>query len=123
MVVKMKLSEHFDTDVDARFKCRCCGKFIHVPRLITELEIIRAIWGNPITIISGTRCEAYNRKVGGATHSRHLTGEAADIVVSGIDPYTVYHTLCELYPDSKGIGQYHTFTHFDIRDEKARWGA
>ena len=119
----MKLSEHFDTDIDTRFKCRCCGKFIHNQHLINELEIVRAVWGKPIHIISGTRCHAYNEQVGGAKESRHLTGEAADIKVEDIDPYEVYHTLCKLHPDRYGIGCYHTFTHFDVRDQKARWSA
>lgn len=119
----MKLSEHFDTGIDKRFKCRCCGKFINNQKLVNELEIIRAIWGKPIHIISGTRCPAYNEKINGAKTSRHMAGEAVDFRVSDVDPYTVYHTLCSLYPDCYGIGCYHTFTHFDVRDEKARWSA
>ena len=30
--------------------------------------------------MSGYRSPAYNRRVGGAVHSRHLTNEAADLV-------------------------------------------
>lgn len=119
----MKLSEHFDTEIDARFKCRCCGKFIHNQQLVNELEIIRAVWGKAVHIVSGTRCEAYNKKCGGARHSRHMTGEAVDLRVEDVSPYEVYQTLCRLYTDRCGIGQYHTFTHFDVRDEKARWSA
>ena len=117
----MKLSEHFDTDIDVRFHCRCCGKFIHNQKLIDELERIRALWSKPIHIVSGTRCQAYNAKVGGAQYSKHLSGEAVDMWIEDISPYDVYHELCKRYPDWAGIGQYHTFTHFDVRGEKARW--
>ena len=42
------------------------------------LEPARLLVG-PIIVNSGFRCEAVNRKVGGVTHSQHLTGQAADI--------------------------------------------
>ena len=42
------------------------------------LEPARQIAG-PIIVTSGFRCEEVNRKVGGVTHSQHLTGQAADI--------------------------------------------
>ena len=42
------------------------------------LEPARFIAG-PIIVNSGFRCEEVNRKVGGVTHSQHLTGQAADI--------------------------------------------
>lgn len=50
------------------------------PELIRRLEQLRALkGGRPLVIRSGYRSEATNRAVGGATHSQHLYGRAADI--------------------------------------------
>ena len=119
----MKLSEHFDTDIDTRFTCRCCGLFLHNQRLIDALEHIRWVFGQPVHIVSGTRCPSHNAKVGGAQYSKHLTGEAADFYIEGVSPHDVYRECCKQWPDSHGIGHYHTFTHLDVRQEKARWSA
>jgi hypothetical protein len=43
------------------------------------LDPVRELWGGPLTVNSGFRCEALNRAVGGAAGSGHLSGEAADI--------------------------------------------
>lgn len=43
------------------------------------LEPVRQLYGAPITISSGYRCQRVNKAVGGKPNSQHLTGEAADI--------------------------------------------
>lgn len=43
------------------------------------LDPLREAWGQPIIVGSGYRCEALNRAVGGAAHSQHKLGQAADI--------------------------------------------
>ena len=43
------------------------------------LDPLREAWGKPIRVNSGYRSAKLNRKVGGATTSQHLRGEAADI--------------------------------------------
>lgn len=43
------------------------------------LDPLREAWGQPIIVGSGYRCEALNKAVGGATHSQHKLGQAADI--------------------------------------------
>lgn len=49
--------------------------------LITEcLDPIREKCGFPITVTSGYRCEALNKKVGGKPTSQHLKAEAADLI-------------------------------------------
>jgi uncharacterized protein YcbK (DUF882 family) len=49
------------------------------PELVSVLEKIRAITGAPLKVVSGHRCTATNRAVGGAPRSRHVQGDAADI--------------------------------------------
>ena len=43
------------------------------------LDPLREAWGEPIIVGSGYRCEALNKAVGGAAHSQHKLGQAADI--------------------------------------------
>lgn len=43
------------------------------------LDPIRSLYGKPIYVNSGFRCEALNKLVGGAKKSSHLEGKAADI--------------------------------------------
>lgn len=43
------------------------------------LDPLREAYGKPIVVNSGYRCEALNKKVGGAKTSDHVRGMAADI--------------------------------------------
>lgn len=91
------------------------------PQLIMVLQRIRSHFNKPITINSGYRTYARNKAVNGAKFSQHLYGTAADIVVSGISPVEVAKFAETLLPNTGGIGTYSTFTHIDVRKEKARW--
>lgn len=85
------------------------------------LEEVRNHFNVPVTINSGYRTVAYNAQVGGSKTSYHTYGMAADIVVKGVKPEDVAQYVEEVYPNSKGIGRYKTFTHIDCRADKARW--
>ena len=43
------------------------------------LQPLRDLYGKPITVNSGYRCESLNKRVGGARASQHMTGQAVDI--------------------------------------------
>ena len=104
--------------------CPCCGLYIHSLRLLHALEKLRRLCGNaPIHVNSGTRCEAHNKAVGGAMKSKHLLGEAADIVVRGLLPVEVEIFISEIAAfNHGGVGLYDTFLHVDVRKEgSARW--
>jgi len=81
-----KLSENFDS---SEFVCPCCGKLKISPTLIDKLQELRDIINKSIIITSGYRCPAYNKSIGGYSHSPHLKGEAVDIQVKGMSPITV----------------------------------
>lgn len=49
-------------------------------RLIAALELLRSMVGVPLVIVSGHRCPSTNAEVGGAAASRHLVGDAVDLV-------------------------------------------
>ena len=89
--------------------------------LVSLLQKIRDHFGVAVTINSGYRTSAYNKKVGGTTNSQHVKGTAADIVAKGVDPLTVAQYAEYLMPDSGGIGVYQTFTHVDVRTNRSRW--
>ena len=120
----MTLSKNF---VSKEFDCKgsgCCSTTLIDPKLVEYLQMIRDHFGKPITITSAYRCETHNRRVGGATGSRHSKGQAADIVVQGVSSREVAK-----YAESigiLGIGLYESsadgyFTHIDTRDYKSFW--
>ncbi len=119
--MKNYVSPHFTQE---ELECPCCGYYKHNVRLLYSLEKLRRLaGGRPIIVTSACRCEAHNASVGGAQKSRHLTGEAADIVVRGLDPEEVLLLTNEVEAFSHGgIGTYDTFTHLDVRtNSPARW--
>lgn len=84
------------------------------------LEVLRAhLGGQPITVLSGYRSEAYNKAIGGAPQSQHCQGRAADIQVMGCLPAEVHDAALLLHRMGKirlgGLGRYPGFTHVDIR--------
>ena len=116
----MKLSEHFD---ETEFACKNCKQLPEHGmdgELIQLLEAIREKTG-PITVVSGYRCPAHNKAVGGARSSQHMLGTAADIQILGFTPRQVASVAQQLMPVKGGIGIYPTFTHVDVRRNKARW--
>lgn len=64
----------------SEISCRCgCGLTL-VPELIAILNTVRKDYGKAISVSSGARCPARNKKIGGAKRSLHLTGRAVDLV-------------------------------------------
>ncbi len=115
-----RLSPHF---LKAEFACNHCGALPNNPpqELLDILEELRAEFDSPVIINSGYRCPTHNRNVGGVRHSRHLSGDAADVVVKGVDPHDVYVFLNERVGSGGGVGKYNSFTHVDTRGTRARW--
>lgn len=85
-----------------------------------RLEPLRDYFNSPVHIVSGFRTVSWNQRIGGAVHSQHLVGKAADIRVMGVEAHEVANWFEQYYPIS-GIGRYVTFTHIDIRGLSARW--
>lgn len=120
---KIKLSANFKSN---EFACKgngCCSTVLVDDKLVKYLQKIRDHFGKPVTINSGYRCAKHNKAVGGASGSRHTTGQAADIVVSGVKSKEVAK-----YAESigvLGIGLYEgkdgNFVHVDTRTSKSFW--
>lgn len=91
-------------------------------KLAQHLDAAREFLGNrPITLTSVYRPLAVNRACGGVSNSRHIFGDAADIIVQGIPPHEVYRKLDAWHGDKGGLGNSSTFTHIDLRSYRARW--
>lgn len=115
----VKLSENFKVK---EFACKSGDDIILIDtQLIDILQKIRQHFGKTITINSAYRTPSYNISIGGVSNSQHTRGTAADIVVNGISPDKVAQYAEYLMPKSGGIGLYKTFTHIDVRENRARW--
>lgn len=106
------------------FACKCgeCGFDAVDAELLDLATVIREHFGRPMTITSACRCEAYNKKVGGASKSQHRLGKAIDFNIKDLSPQEVQKVLDEIFPKDKyGLGYGKTFTHIDVRDKATRF--
>jgi uncharacterized protein YcbK (DUF882 family) len=87
--------------------------------LAQAFEVVRRACGSrPITVQSGYRTPAWNRRVGGATFSQHVEGRALDLAAPmGLTRMQFYEIIRAQARASKirGIGIYPTFIHVDVR--------
>jgi hypothetical protein len=91
----MKLSEHFSLEEMTKSQTGSRKGIDNTPgekeiqnlKLLCQnvLEKIRIHFGRPVNVNSGYRGPALNKAIGGAKKSQHLTGQAADIEIAGID--------------------------------------
>ena len=119
-----KLSTNFKS---TEFDCHgsgCCSETLIDEQLVEYLQDIRDHFGKPVNVSSAYRCATHNKNVGGATGSRHMKGQAADIYIDGVKPAEIAK-----YAESigiLGIGLYETdkdghFVHVDTRTTKSFW--
>lgn len=70
--------------------CKCGGKYCDgfphpiQPLLMQILDRARRWSGHPIQVISGLRCEDWNRIQKGVANSQHMYGEAVDVYFYGV---------------------------------------
>lgn len=116
----MKLSDHFGSN-EFQCPCKACAKIEPIvdPKLIENLEKLRTLLNadvkpgekeHGLTVTSGCRCPAHNKKEGGAPSSRHLydpatgkAGQAADVFCLTRPTREVYQAALTI-PAFKGIG-------------------
>lgn len=115
------------------FKCKC-GKCelpegMPTDSLVQALVEIREYFDKPLIINSAYRCPTHNKKIGGASKSRHTHGDAVDFVIKGVPTKEVFNHVLQTYNDAPfGIALsindndvYRGFVHLDTRGYKARW--
>lgn len=97
----------------------------NVKELAKNLQVLRDEVKVPVYINIAYRPTWWEHQQGRSGRSQHTLCKAADIVVEGMTPKEVADKIEELIKagDMKegGLGRYNTFTHYDIRDYKARW--
>lgn len=117
------MSDHFQ---ESEFACNCCGKIYYkenLPELMRRLELLRSKLGDKVmTILSGCRCPAHNKAIGGVEHSRHLTCEAADVFVPGVPSGHVFAAAKEFFAGAIYYQGRH-FVHCDLRAPSERYWA
>lgn len=119
------------------FKCKCNGKYCKgLPSkgiskaFLQKLELVRAevnrLYPGKERIVivnSGYRCPEWNRRVGGAKSSKHMSNpvNAADIRIPGITPKQL-GVICDKIFHDGGVGLGGaTIVHVDDRGKRARW--
>jgi uncharacterized protein YcbK (DUF882 family) len=89
----------------------------NIQELAKNLQVLRDEVKKPIKITSGYRNAEFNKKIGGASQSRHITGQAADLKIEGYTPKQVAAIIEKLIASGKmkqgGLGIYSTWIHYD----------
>lgn len=85
------------------------------PELVRLLKKVEAYYKRPVVVTSGYRSPKANKRIGGATGSKHTTCEAADVQVKGVSKWDMAKYVRSL-PERGGVGTYcHTQSvHIDI---------
>jgi uncharacterized protein YcbK (DUF882 family) len=114
----VNLTTNFSTK---ELECKCsnedCKTQTISKELIDKAQTVRNDLG-PLKITSAYRCSEHNKKIGGASKSQHVLGNALDIK-------PLKATMSELLNKCRtlfnGIGVNSKFTHVDVRKTKAEW--
>mgnify|MGYP003530709418 CR=1 FL=1 len=92
------------------------------PSLKQGILDLQEVWGEPLTVISGYRGKARNKKAGGAKKSQHIHGNAVDIDVSS---WSIKKRQKFIMAARKagfgGIGTYDDSIHID-KGRRRAWG-
>ena len=96
------------------------------PALVRLLQGIRDRMGRPVRVNSGYRSWARNQAVYRArgqtpTKSRHCSGQAADITISGLTGTQIAQLAIDAGGTELGIGVGSNYAHVDVRGTWALW--
>lgn len=69
----------------------------NLKRLANEMEKIRKLFGKPIIITSGYRCNKLNSAIGSKPTSRHVLGLACDFFIHGLEIKEIVQTIKDSY--------------------------
>ena len=121
--------KHYPNFSPDELDCPCCHEVPMKEEFLEALQELRNKAGVPIRVTSGYRCTDKNTAIGGSETSRHLKGDAADIVIRGKTVLEMYNLALGIRAFLRGgIGVYpsekspkYGFIHVDTGGQR-RWG-
>jgi hypothetical protein len=94
----------------------------NIIRIAEVMQNVRGLFGGaPIKVNSWYRDPVTNRRVGGASQSRHMVGDAVDFHIPGVSLVNVYNRLDPWWASRGGLARGQGFVHIDGRGYRARW--
>lgn len=96
------------------------------PDLVRCLQALREHVGKSIMVTSGYRSWGYNEELyrkrrKKPTLSRHCSGQAVDIKISGMSGMQIAKAAIDICGPNIGVGIASTFAHIDVRGKWAKW--
>jgi hypothetical protein len=67
--------------------CKGTGELLVDDQALDKLQALRAALGKPLILTSAYRSRSHNTRVGGAKNSRHMQGDAFDVMMTNHDPH------------------------------------
>ena len=106
------------------FRCKCAGLYCDgypaemQEKAVSISDAARKHFGRPAHVVSGLRCQEWNRLKGGVWNSQHRYGEAIDLRIDGVTA----DKLLAWLQQQKGVRYAYkingTNVHFDIPEGK-----
>lgn len=104
---------------EMRCKCGHCRSFLLASHLSQAWIRLRLLAKTPIRITSGYRCQAHNQAVGGKPQSRHIGGEALDVVLEDLQIFGSIQDIEKILKECGFTYWYFNhekgFAHIDVR--------
>jgi zinc D-Ala-D-Ala carboxypeptidase len=66
--------------------CKGTGRLVVDDQALDKLQALRDRLGKPLILTSAYRSPEHNKRVGGAKNSRHMQGDAFDVMMTNHDP-------------------------------------
>lgn len=112
--------EFFDRE---EFKCKCAGRYCDgypaemQEKAVRIADAARKHFGRPAHVVSGLRCQEWNRLQGGVWNSQHRYGEAIDLRIDGVTADDLL-AFVDTQPIRYAYKINGTNVHFDIPEGK-----
>ena len=112
--------EFFDRE---EFQCKCAGRYCDgypaemQEKVVRIADAARKHFGRPAHVVSGLRCQEWNRLQGGVWNSQHRYGEAIDLRIDGVTADDLL-AFVDTQPIRYAYAINGTNVHFDIPQGK-----